>query len=197
MLKGWIEGLSKVADVAPWLFLAIGLSGLTVLLFPISLAETFGVAGIREDHRTWIGVATIAGLVIWVTYVLGLASKRGVGWFSRRKARGQLLARLAAGDFEQEEYRLLAYYMWRRGRTQYLPLHYPPARSLASKGVLRPISGQGSMMAWPYVVPEYVWDFLQKHKEQLFPELDKPEVQSAMERFPGHMRDFNLFGHTY
>lgn len=197
MIKGLVEGLSKIADVAPWLFLAVGLSGLTVLLFPDALAETFGLTGLREDHRTWIGIGTIAGLVIWVTYALGHLYKRGGRWLSRRKSRRQVLAMLATGDLEQEEYRLLAYYVWKNGRTQYLPLHYPPARSLASKGVLKPISGQGSMMAWPCVVPTYVWDFLRNNKDELFPELESPEMQRALERFPKHMSDFNLFGHAY
>lgn len=191
-MSGFIDTALAAIKLAPRVLFAIWFFGVIVLFVPHSLASQFGLEAFRQDNRQWIGVATLGTFVLWITNAAVWAYRRLVGRIQAYRHRRRVLAELIR--LSREERQVLAYFIHRGAPTQRLILTYAPARSLEAKGLLDSVPGAGSMFDWPFVVPSFVWDALQRRRDELFPGIESPQAKEMLERFPRQMRDNNLFG---
>lgn len=190
-MAGIAESLLAGLKLAPRLLFAVSVFGAGVLLMPAAFAEQFGIEVFRTAYRQWLGVATLAAFVLWLTHMILAAA----GWISRKQsARGRRKATLAQlSNLSSEERLLLAYFVHCGAPTHNLVLNYAPARALECKGLLYGAPGRGNMFDWPYTIPAFVWEEVQVRREELFPELDSPQTRELMDSYPRHMRYRHLF----
>jgi hypothetical protein len=186
-MPGQLEAILSALRLAPRILFALWVFGALVLLLPPGPATTLGIDVFRTAHREWLGLGTLGAFVLWLTNAALIFARwtRGKVAVRRRKA-GALRA---LDSLNQEELMLLAYFAYKGAPTQELPLNYPPARSLAAKGLLRITTGSGNMFAWPYIIPDFVWQELQLRRGELFPDLDTDDARATLARFPKRMID--------
>ena len=151
----WLPDWVKTVRVRARYLFGVWCLGLLVLALPQWGAEFFGVTDFREVARPYVGVITLAAFVFWIIAL--------VPWFqTRRRTREYLETTLANFKTLSEDERLvMAYCVYREQRTVLLPAIEPVALSLCSKGLLDQMEGHGNIAAWPFTVPEHVWDALE------------------------------------
>jgi Super-infection exclusion protein B len=188
----YAEAFLKALQIAPRFLIALAVIGLTILLLPPEWAALFGVDNLRVEYRPWIGVVTIASLILWAVHYMA----RIPDWMQKRRRVAQQ-KRSALKNIEtlaREERLLLAFFLYHGAPTRYIPVNYAPARSLCSKGLLRTVGGTGHMFSWPYTIPDFVWTHLNDLQSEIFPELTDERVQDFLKNFEHHMREFHLYG---
>jgi hypothetical protein len=186
-MPGQLEAILGALRLAPRILFALWLFGALVLLLPPGPANALGLDAFRTTHRQWLGLGTLGTFVLWLTNVSLIIARWTKGKFDVRRRRAVSLR--ALDTLNQEELLLLAYFTYRGAPTQELPLNYPPARSLVAKGLLRVTAGSGNMFAWPYIIPDFVWQELQFRRQELFPDIDSDEARALFARFPKRMID--------
>jgi len=76
-MKSWTDSL-KVFHLKPRHLFAVALFGALVLFLPDRAAASLGISEIREKYRGWVGLATLAALVIWISWHYSGGNAEGV-----------------------------------------------------------------------------------------------------------------------
>ncbi len=173
-LSDWL----KVIQLKPRYLFGLCLLGIFILFMPSNLAESFAIARIRSSHKSWIGFSTLAFFVFWLVQLWPWLKEKQEGIQLRREA-------LKALDtLSSDERFLLAYCLDRGQRTVCLEITYPAALALCQKSLLVK-ADEGNIMAWPHTIPSFIWDRLQKLKQQILSETEKQD--------PNYRRKFEYF----
>jgi len=173
----------KVIQLKPRFLFGIWLLGLMLLFLPSYFASRLGITTFREQHRSWIGLATMAAFVFWLVQMIPSIRRSR----ESRRYRAEVIKHL--GGLTPQERFLLAFCVSAGQRTIYMKLSDASAQSLCDKGLLEKATGTGSMLAWPYSVPSFVWDYLRANRDSLLREADwkSVEFQEACKRFEHEM----------
>ena len=171
----WPDWL-KVIQLKPRFLFAICVLGVVILWLPQSLADIFGVAEIRQVHRTWIGLVTLAGFIFWMVQLLPCLTE----WNLQRKL--PKLALEAIESLSEEEKLILAYCLVKNQRTILLPISNPAVAALCDKWLLEKAE-EGNILRYPYTVPLQVWRRLAVYQDQLLPNGLTAEVRRTFDDF--------------
>jgi Super-infection exclusion protein B len=167
--------IKEALDTKAKLLIPIFLFGLLVLFIPETLAQKFGVEEIRKSYRGYVGIGTLAlGSILAVQLVV-----KGWKWREGRTARRQALRALES--LGTREYLYLAYCVSRNRQSIVLRLGDHDGGALAQKGLLQPAKS-GEVLAYPFTIPEPVWDHLRNNREVfLLRASQQPDFEKAFD----------------
>jgi hypothetical protein len=176
--------LLKVIQLKPRYLFGLWLLGTVLLVLPTRLAVHFGVVDFRDHYRSWIGLLTLGAFSFWLVQLVPAAQRKR----AQSKWKKGVLKNL--GGLSPQERFVLAYCVHRGQRTVYLRVIEPAATSLCHKGLMLSASGSGSMLAWPYTIPDFVWDYIRTNRLAVLPEKDwnDRELYSQFEAFERDMQ---------
>jgi len=133
----------------------------------------------------WIGL--IFSAAIWA----GSLFSRISVWFSecrgRRAARSTIIKRLYTLD--TMEYWWIAYCLLHNVQTLSATGINQTANSLLNKGIVT--QGSGSIVSLPFHLQDFVWEHLQKHREEFLPRevCEDREKVAILERFAADLKE--------
>jgi hypothetical protein len=111
-----------------------------------------------------------------------------------KKLRGKVIGSL--NSLSPDEWLLVAYCLDRNQRTLTLELSHRAAGALAAKGILVRAAGVGNQLAWPFTIPDFLWEYLTEHPQAIFNGVERndPQLQQRFSEIEGHIRrhDFHL-----
>jgi hypothetical protein len=179
-LPDWFaKTLAVFNALSGWTLLAIALAGAAILCAPIRVGEV-DLVQIRRDWGGWILAATILfGLLVLAKLgqragvSIARVWQRGAVRRARKEAEAETLAHL--DTLSQEEWEILSECV-SRGQRTYITSPMAPGVfgavcALASKGLVESNLGPGvyAATALPYTIPPFVWDELQRRRENFLP----------------------------
>jgi len=174
----------KVIQLKPRFLFGLYVIGLLLLFFPDGWATKFGFQVIRESFRGWIGIGTLGAFAFWLVQLIPFWKEARI----IKKHRTSVIDSISS--LSTDELLLLAFCIDRNQRTLTLEFTHRVANALKSKGLLVAATGAGNGLAWAFTVPSFVWEYLQKNQESIFPEseLKHPNVQAEFDDLEAHMR---------
>lgn len=141
----------KLLHLEPRKLFGIMLLG-TILLFGTEAFLTiFGLEVFRNEYRGWIGIITLISSVFFLVQLFPWVQNL----YHQYQYKQKVLAYLSS--LSREESLMLLYCKRRNQQSLSLPITHGTATSLASKGIMRQASGNGSMMEWPYTISSVIW----------------------------------------
>ncbi len=162
--SGWLEAIK----LRPRYLFAIFLTGSFMLWMSDDIAVRFSV---KTLYRPWIGFATLITGIIWgIHAILHLGEKISL-IIKIAKHRKQVLKRLQF--LSEEEKRMLLSCITENAQTIRLEVIDGVGHSLCSKGMMIRASGGGSILEWPHTIPDWLWEYLKKHSDELFKGINK------------------------
>lgn len=190
----WGEVL-KVFDLKPRHLFVVWIFGTFLLLAPQSISDRLGFTSIVNGFRGWIGLVTLALLILWSVQLWTSSSERRR---SEKEAKAKAEAEAEAeADSERHAQRealdslttlsrnerlVIMYALYRGQQTVFTKFADQAAQALCSKGLLIP-APQGDAFNFPFTIPNFVWRQLQKHKSELLPKEILPQFAEWVERF--------------
>ena len=112
-------------------------------------------------------------------------------WFSQIRAKTtyktSIVKRLKTLD--KEEYIWIAYCLYYNVQTLSATPINQTANSLLNKGIIS--QGSGSILRLPYHLQDFVWEYLQAHKDEFLPPeiRDDPETGSKLDAFAERLKE--------
>lgn len=182
-MSGW-SGWLKAIQLKPRFLFGLWLLGAIILFLPDAVAESFGIRDIRQSFRGWIGIGTLAAFAFWCVQLIPFyRAKRNTKNLRERVVR-------SLGSLSQEEWLLLAYCSNRNQRTIPLEITHRAANALVAKGILIRASGVGDSLAWPFTIPEFLWEHLKTNPEAIFNGVDPnaSQLQARFQEIEAHIR---------
>lgn len=181
-MSAWPDWL-KLIQLKPRFLFGIWLLGALLLFLPQPIAAAFGIIEIRDAIRGWIGLLTLLAFTFWIVQLLPL-------WHTRRavkRARAQAFRSLQS--LSAEEWLLVAYCLNRRQQTITLELTHAAAGALKAKGIFIMAGGVGNTLAWPFTIPDFLWDYLNRNPHVILAGIDPndPQLQARFEEIEHHI----------
>ena len=161
------------------LLFAVFVLGAILLFLPGSAASYFRIADFRETHRTAISLIGGGALVLWLVQLWPLTVGLVQLKIRRRKARSQTLRNL--NTLSRDELFVLAFCLDRNQRSVTLYPYGQRATALVQKGLLVP-ARYGTALEFAHTIPDYVWDELQRRKDEILPQ-DENEMAALRHEF--------------
>jgi Super-infection exclusion protein B len=179
----WPDWL-KVIQLQPRFLFGLWVFGALLLFLPTHPATALGVVAIRDHYRPWIGLGTLGAFAFWIVQLLPVMARRLLS----SKYQATVLKNLSG--LTREERFQLAYCIYRGQRTLYLRITDSAAQSLCNKGLFEVSTGQGSMLAWPFSIPLFVWEFIRANPHTILAQSEwgRPELLGAFVRFEEDMQ---------
>lgn len=183
------EVLAKLIEIVPHYAAAVLVAGLVLLGLPSDWISALGLAAWWGEYRPWtVAMTILAGALVLVR--IGSAIWGAVGRSVQRRRAASVAARQKIAILESldtlsdEETQILMYMLYRHQTTVAAPLVNQFTHSLTSKGLLRRGSGSGNMMSWPFTIPPFVWEELQRRREKFLPDelVNRPNIDREMEQ---------------
>jgi hypothetical protein len=187
----WPDWL-KAIQLKPRFLFALFALGLLILLLPSRIADTFGLNTIRENHRHWVGLATLAAFIFWcVQLVPYFKAKQRLRRLNHSKSEKEDKAfeeekaeiRNLLQTLSDKEAMILAYCLYKKHRTITLPLTDAAANSLCHKGLLIRATGMGMPSDWPFTIPDFVWEELKESENEILPQSELQHMKEVFEDF--------------
>jgi hypothetical protein len=133
---------------------------LGILIFvPKNLAEKLGIFAFRQTIDLYLGVAFIGLFCLWLVQIYPILQNK----FLTKHYQKAILGKLET--LSQDEWLLLTYCLEKHQQTVSLEFTDRDATALATKGLLKRPSGSFDVLAWPFMVPDYVWKELLNQRE--------------------------------
>lgn len=188
-MSAWADWL-KAIQLKPRFLFGLFFLGVVVLGMPDCWSDFLGFACIRHQYRGLISVGTIAAFVFWVVQLVPVIRQR----IRTARARKQVIASI--DSLAMEERLLLAYCIARGQRTVTLELTDRVAQALATKGLLVRATGTSSILAWPFTIVDFVWEYLNDNPGRLFGD-SPPTTQQQLaffQRMDEHIHRHDRWG---
>jgi hypothetical protein len=180
-----IEFATKYALVV---FIAIAF----VLFVPKEAADQIGISDVRSKNLGYLWIGLVVTGLLWVGSAFRYLDAKAEGFFARRRAARKELDRLARLDdtlrlrissLNADEIMWIKYCLYYEQQTLSAERTRPVAQSLVHKGILR--EGSGHILDLPFHVPDEVWLYLLRHRDDLLPESERsdPRLERVLEEF--------------
>jgi len=179
-MSAWPDWL-KLIQLKPRFLFGIWFFGALLLFLPDRIAVGFGIVELRGTLRGLIGLLTLLAFTFWFVQLLPL-------WHTRRivkRARAQAFRSLQS--LSAEEWLLVAYCLNRQQQTITLELTHAAAGALKAKGIFVMAGGVGNSLAWPFTVPDFLWDYLRANPHVIFNDPNDPQLQARFEGIEHHI----------
>jgi hypothetical protein len=158
----WPDWLKAIQLKARYLF-GIWSLGLFILLMPKAWADALRIEPIRDTTGGFIGIASITAFVFWLVALIEVIEK----WREQRKQVAVVLE--ALDSLSRRERFLLSYCLVRKRQTLLLPgasSEGNTAAGLCQKGVMIRAAGMQNILAWPHLIPPFVWKELCRRQHE-------------------------------
>lgn len=156
--SGWLKALDLKGSTA--LFLALGFG-------TIYLLAQYGLFSLDQLPGWLIAIFVTVGIVSFFIFLSRLwesITKQISKWIAKRKREKATIEHFDTLNEKEKAYlgTLL------RDNTRSFNTHAVEgtAHSLMAKGIIYRAEGMGDIIEWPYLVPKFVWDELQKRKDE-------------------------------
>ena len=173
-MQRMIEALSKIIEAVAKYAWGIFILCLFVILLPLDWARAIGLEKIKQDYLGFWWLGLVFSFAIWISSLLSQFRT----WFSsnRQKAalKNTVIKRLRY--LSPSERNWIAYCLLHNVQTLSATQINETANSLLDKHIVS--QGPGSILNLPYRMHDFVWDFLQEHKDHFLP----PEVRDDQEK---------------
>ena len=161
-----ITSLLQIVTLPVRVMLALFLIGLAILYLPDKYLSAAKLYYFRQPAFTgWVALAT------WGFLFLAMAAVVRKVWgnwaMARARAHWYEMIPQQLAHLTDQERLYLAYCLSRGTTTLYLTLIDNAGHALCEKGLLVRAQGVGSAIAWPYIIPSHVWQWIQRHSEQV------------------------------
>ncbi|HEU6449655.1 MAG TPA: super-infection exclusion protein B [Verrucomicrobiae bacterium] len=182
-MSPWPDWL-KVIQLKPRFLFGLWLLGAIILLSPNGIAENFGIKNIRESFRGWIGIGTLAAFAFWCVQLIPLYQTKR----NNKKRRQKIIQ--ALNSLSGEERVLLAYCVCRNQQTINLEITHRAASALVAKSMLVMASGIGNQLAWPFSIPDFLWEHLRDNPDAVLQGIahDDPQLEAHFYQIDRHIR---------
>ena len=155
-----------------------------LLLFtPAHILAKFGISIQETGWQPVIGLICIGSFVFWIVQLIPHLQQAR----HNRSYKQSILSKLKS--LSDEEWTVLWYCLDQHHQTIRLSAVDKIATSLTSKGILYCPSGTYDITAWPYTIPDFLWNYLVKNKDQIFADipLTEEDVNSRMRGLHQHI----------
>lgn len=152
-----------------WIF------GALVIFLPEAIKQKMAIT-IPETVRPWLGFSTLAAFVLWVVLVSLYCASKIKDWFDFRRRKSEALSQLET--LSQGERDIFILCLSLNQRTIQRNITDPAANSLLAKRLLV-IAPQGNILAMPFTIPKFAWEYLKSNETELFPELHDERAMAA------------------
>lgn len=163
---GPLRDLLKEVLSNPYFLGALWLVGTFLLFSPPLYLNYFDLTVFRDTHKPWIGIITLLSFAFWFSIILRGRIARLSEWNQFRKARAESISRLNA--LSPEESFVIMACLVRNRQTIILPFSDPAATSLREKGLIS-LTGNGTLLRWPHIIPDYLWKRLRSKPPDWMP----------------------------
>jgi hypothetical protein len=161
----------RAIQLKPRFLFGIWILGMLVLFLPENLATSFGIVKAKIDLHPWLGLGTLAAFSFWLVQLIPAFQS----FRSRRRYRMEMIRSLKS--ISPEEWILLAYCIERKQQRITLTIVNRVAGSLVSRGILKRAEGGGNIVAWPYTIPNFLWEHLLANREMFLGNAPFPEAE--------------------
>jgi hypothetical protein len=182
----WLKDLITLKALpASILFLV----GLFILIIPDKIAKFLSIETFRKEYRSWIGILTI---LAGVTLLCRLVRYSFLA-FRKLNTKREILKQLSA--LSREEKLILYSCVRNNSATVLAPQGNCFLQALCSKGLMEKAGGTGTIISWPYIVPTWIWKYLQRQSANIFSEFNNLDQDRLMEEIKTILgRPLNIFG---
>lgn len=182
----FIEALSKILESVAKYAWGVFVVCLFIILLPPTESQTMGLEKIKQDYLGFWWIGLIFSATIWC----GSIFSHIVSWFSEARERASrkstVIKRL--NTLDPSEYKWVAYCLLHNVQTLSTTAINQTANSLLNKGVVT--QGTGHMLNLPFHIRDFVWDYLQNHREEFLPRevRDDPDKVYILESFAADLK---------
>lgn len=160
----------KAIQLKPRYLFGIFIFGFLLLWLPDEQANLFGIKFFREEFRGWVGAGTLGAFCFWMVALIPQINKK----WEIKKEKTSVLNSLKS--LNREEHQIISYCLRRGQRSVNLDLIWQPWHSsLSQKGLLSQAAGYGDQQNWSFTIPDFVWNYLQKNREEYLAKFDHPD----------------------
>lgn len=163
-----------------------------VLFVPKDAADQIGVSEVRSKYLGYLWIGLVVTGLLWVASAFRYLDTKAEGFFARRRAARKELDRLMRleqtlglriSSLNDAEIMWIKYCLFYEQQTLSAERTRPVAQSLVHKGILQ--EGSGHILDLPFHIPDDVWLYLLRHKDDLLPESERtdPRLERALQEF--------------
>ncbi len=160
-LKEFVEALQ-----AGWFPALAALVGCAIVV----LGDWYSFPYISESPDWLLTTVVVVGVFSFSILVANAAYLPVLLWNANTRARDRAkfrqMVRQEVENAPPEERAILAYLVTSGRRAFAAEFDDRRLAPLVSKGILRKLGGTNSVLQWPYVVQDDVWEYLQEHRDQ-------------------------------
>jgi hypothetical protein len=165
MREEMIEALAKISEVFTKYAWGVFVVCLIVILLPDGLGVSMGLKTIKGDYLGFWWIALFfSGAILGKSVFLRVSE-----WFLRkwkdRKAMSNVIRSLYTLDHQERTW--LKCCLYQNTHTLYATHMHQTANSLQNKGIVK--RGSGSILRLPFHMTDFVWEYLQDHREEFLP----------------------------
>lgn len=170
-----IDWLKAIQLKPRFLFGAFLLTAL-LLFAPPELLNKLGLSIQGTSWQPYVGLVCLGCFILWLIQTIPSIN----AWRYQRNNQQLVIDRLSS--LSLGEWTILWYCLDKNQQTVGLSATDKIATSLASKGILYVPAGQYSILAYPYSIPDFLWNYLIKNKERIFNKipLEESEVRARV-----------------
>ena len=171
MNLGW-PNVTEILGLKARYYFSVWVVGALLIFLPVEIKERMAIT-IPEVIRPWVGILTLTTFVFWLVLVFFRAASFVHRLIDERKSRTETLGHFRT--LSRGERDIFIQCLSRNENTVFRHINDGSANSLKQKRLLI-MAPQGSLLAMPHTIPEFVWDYIKANQVQLFPELSSKEA---------------------
>ena len=177
-LPDWL----KVIQLKPRFLFGLRLVGTLLLFLPDGFAGSLGIKTIRENYRGWIGIGTLAAFAFWLVQLIPEYKTAR----NTNKRRDEVIRSISS--LSSDERFLFAFCLNRNQQIVTLEITHRIAGALVAQNMIM-ASGVGNQLAWPFTVPDFLWQHIVANPQSIYAGMDPndPQLQAAFQRLESHI----------
>jgi len=180
------EIIAKVLDTIAKYAWAVMVVCALVLFFPNKSIDAMGLTAIKQDYLGFWWIGLIFSVVISLSSTGSRLVKCVWEWRKATQQKRKILLRIDSLNNEERMWIALCL----MNNTQTLTAQYadPTANSLETKGIV--VRGTGSVLNLPYHLNDFVWQYVQKHRDSFLPDeqANDPKTIQSLEEFASRIK---------
>ncbi|MES2336353.1 MAG: super-infection exclusion protein B [Pseudomonadota bacterium] len=162
-LKEFVEALQ-----AGWFPALVALVGCAIVV----MADWYSLPYISDSPKWLVTTAVVVGVFSFSILIANVAYLPVLLWNAVARARNRKkfrkMVRLEVENAPPDERAILAYLITSGRRTFVARFDDRRLSPLLTKGILRKLGGENSVLEWSYVVQDDVWEYLLEHRDNYF-----------------------------
>lgn len=168
----------KVIQLRPRFLFGVFLITAFLLFAPSSLLSKLGISIQETWWKPYIGYLCLGSFIFWIVQMW----PKVIYWLDRKKYERTVINRL--DSLSNEEWSIILYCLLKNQQTIIIPGIHSKASALVSKDILCYSRGSFSALAYPFLIPDFLWKYLNDNYESICNKfdipIDNPEKRESM-----------------